>query len=142
MGTFRLIEQFGEIYRSEHVDNWNRDRLEGDWWYSLEYFFTHAFMRGRRDKLSNEYCYFSLDALTRFLGVKPGDLAPASEALLQSRSLYGSSVILEYKRRHQLGLRDAITHASFQAEVANANPLVALLTDHREVQVPVLRQQL
>jgi len=59
----RNIEQLGERYCRKYLDSWNKEKLQNNWWEALKFFFSHSFMRGRRDELSNEYYYFTIGTL-------------------------------------------------------------------------------
>jgi len=75
------VERLGEAYRDQYLKGqalgqlWKQDKLDNDWWEALKFFFSHSFMRGRRDKLSSEYYSFTIDRLkTDFLKTdKPED---------------------------------------------------------------------
>jgi hypothetical protein len=54
------IELLGRIYCTRYLD-WDRDKLESDWFTALSFFFGNSFMRGRRDEMSNEYFRTSFD---------------------------------------------------------------------------------
>ena len=64
--TYRNIELFGQRYFEEnllHSDSWDIKKVSNNWWEALKFFFSHSFFRGRRDKLSNEYYYFTIRTL-------------------------------------------------------------------------------
>ena len=69
--TIKNIEHFGERYCKKYLNIWDKDKLENNWWYSLEFFFSHSFMRGRRDVLSNEYHQFTTSTLKDYLSIDP-----------------------------------------------------------------------
>jgi len=63
IAVLRKIESYGDVYKREYLDRWDKKRLLDDWKYSLEFFFDHSFMRGRRDQLSIRFKDRTLDVL-------------------------------------------------------------------------------
>jgi len=57
----RNIQQLGE--RFCQALRGDREMLENNWWEALKFFFGRTFFGGRRDKLSNEYYQFTIQAL-------------------------------------------------------------------------------
>jgi len=49
------IESFGDIFKQKYRDEWDKDKLLNDWKYSLKFFFGQSFMRGRKDKISDDF---------------------------------------------------------------------------------------
>jgi len=64
--VIKNIAILGERYRKEHSSKQNVGELQQNWWKALMFFFDHAFYRGRRDKLSYEYCSFTKEALKEY----------------------------------------------------------------------------
>lgn len=59
----KKIESFGDIFKQTYRDKLDKEKLLNDWKYSLEFFFEHSFMRGRKDTLSLKF----LDATIKVL---------------------------------------------------------------------------
>lgn len=134
MEKFELLSKFGKKYKKEILSQWDKDKPDENWWNALKFFFTHAFMRGRRDELSNEYYWFAIDCLESFLDLNSSSQLNAS-ALFNNRAYYDKSIILDFKKRHKLGRGNSITHDMFKQEVSSKNTLVSLLTTKRKVNV-------
>jgi hypothetical protein len=128
------IEKLGQRY----VDGLSyysarEQSLSTNWWEALDFFFFHSFMRGRRDTLSNEYCYFALDALEDYLSIKNGDVDKSYNKLIRNRNLLSSSILSDFKTKHELGNKNSIKARGFEKEVSENNPFVNLLTTRRIV---------
>jgi hypothetical protein len=135
MDKFELIAIFGKKYKEKHLGQWDKNLIENNWWYALQFFFSHAFMRGRRDELSNEYYWFAIESLKYFLSLNPNTLSRASNALFNNKACYDKSIILDFKKQHNLGRKNSLKHEMFEREVSNKNSLISLLTTKREVNV-------
>jgi len=46
------LEAFGDHYCRRYLDVWENEGIRTNWWTALMFFLNHAFMRGRRDQLS------------------------------------------------------------------------------------------
>ncbi len=60
------IETLGDKYIEKHLSKWKNKQLHKSWWEALNFFFSHSFMRGRRDSLSVKYCEFTIETLEDF----------------------------------------------------------------------------
>jgi hypothetical protein len=127
------IEHLGRIYCVRYLD-WDRDKLESDWFTALSFFFGNSFMRGRRDEMSNEYYCFTLNRLQNdYLGCEDRDAAYRS---LQGRSHeFETEILRAFKRKYKLGRKSASNHERFAEEVAGHNELIRLLTTPKMVEV-------
>jgi len=135
MNKFELIAIFGTKYKENYLNQWDKDLIENNWWYALQFFFSHAFMRGRRDELSNEYYWFAIESLRVFLSLNPNSLLKASNVLFNNKVCYDKSIILDFKKRHNLGRKNSLKHEMFEREVSSKNSLISLLTTKRKVDV-------
>jgi len=77
MDEYRMmknINRFGEKYRKNLIRDSDKNKLESDWWYALDFFFDKAFNRGRNDKLSKRYKTFAIDVLKEYFEIDKMDL--------------------------------------------------------------------
>lgn len=131
----KKIESFGDLYCEDHLKDWDNETLESSWWEALKFFFAHSYFRGRRDELSNEYRYFTLQILGDYFFINNSDLTTAYQNLKQSRRFYGKAWILNFKQQKYLGIGNSIKHDDFGKDVADRNPLVKLLTTPKVVEI-------
>lgn len=130
------IENFGEIYRNKYlIGRWNKDSLQNNWWEALRFFFSHSFMRGRRDKLSNEYYYFTIDVLKGYFSINDSEIDSSYKRLMNQREHFNKECILKFKKDKKIKRGNSITHDDFKKEVAEKNPIVNLLITPKEVRV-------
>lgn len=59
-----------KYYFESYLDHFNKQELENNWWYALQFFFDHSFDQGRSDVLSKRYCTFTTDALEDRYSIK------------------------------------------------------------------------
>ena len=133
---FRNIEKLGERYHRDYLAaRWKKEKLEQDWWEALKFFLSHSFMRGRRDTLSNEYYYFTIEVLEKFLSIsETGDTSHVK--LVENRELFDSKPLHELKRRiRSSGFRGSSVKSQDFEGVSDNNPLVRMLSTHMEVTV-------
>ena len=131
------IETLGKRFRKEHLDVWDTQRLESDWFYALGFLLERNFLRGRTDELSNIFLSFAIDQLS-FLLRPSNDLEEAYRRLNEHHvsGHLDSNRIGTFKKQHGMkGTANSITHEHFDEEVAAANPIVKLLTTKCEVTV-------
>lgn len=134
----RNIEKLGERYCKEILlKDWDKEKLEGDWWEALKFFFSHSFMRGRGDPLSNEYRYFTEDVLDEYFSITSGDRDKAYEKLKGSEEFFDKEPIKILKQRVRKGgtKGSIIKMHNFGTDVASKNPFVKILSTPKEVQV-------
>ncbi|MFP4041727.1 MAG: hypothetical protein ACLFT6_03085 [Bacteroidales bacterium] len=58
------LEFLGRQYEKAHLERWKNNNLNSNAWEALKFFFSHSFMRGRRDELSVEYYEFTMNVLS------------------------------------------------------------------------------
>jgi len=133
----RNIEQLGNTYISKNLDKWwwPREKLESNWWEALKFFFSHSFMRGRRDELSNEYYHFAVDCLGSCFSVDTGSPDESYERLKEQREHFDKSLILKFKEERGIGRKNSIKDPHFEGEVKSKNPLVCQLVTKSRVKV-------
>jgi len=129
------IEQLGERYRRKYLDLWNKEMLQNNWWEALKFFFSHSFMRGRRDKLSNEYYYFAIKTLEDHFPITTENLDKSYEIFKEQKEYFDKECILKLKTAKKIGRGNSIKHQDFEKEVAEKNPIVKLLVTEKEVEV-------
>jgi len=134
----RNIEKLGDRYCEKILlKQWKKARLESDWWEGLKFFFGHSFFRGRRDKLSNEYYYFTIDALEKYFGISPESRDVSYARVQESGKLFESETILKLKNRlRQSGGKGSfMKNLKFSEEMISNNNLIKRLTTLERVEV-------
>ncbi len=131
----RNIELLGERYCRKYLDFWNKERLQNNWWEALKFFFSHSFMRGRRDELSNEYYYFTIRTLEDYFSITNGNLDNSYEGLKEQKEHFDKECILTFKKDKNLGRGNSVKHEDFKKEVTERNPIIKLLIDPKKVEV-------
>ena len=129
------IEQLGERYCRKYLDSWDKEKLQNNWWEALKFFFSHSFMRGRRDELSNEYYYFTIETLEGHFRITNENLDNSYNEVKKLKEHFNKECILTFKRDKNLGRGNSIRHGDFQNEVAGQNPIINLLITRKEVEV-------
>ena len=130
------IENFGEIYCKKYLFGcWNKETLKNNWWEALRFFFSHSFMRGRRDKLSNEYYYFTIDVLKDYFSISDSEIDSSYKRLMNQREHFNKECILRFKKYKKIGRGNSIKHNDFKKELAEKNPIVKLLITPKVVKV-------
>jgi len=133
------IEQLGERYHKKYLDQWDKKMLQNNWWEALKFFFSHSFMRGRRDKLSNEYYYFTIRVLEDYFSITNENLEESYENLKKQKEYFKKEYILKFKKDKKMDMRANSLNknyiADFKKEVAEKNPIVKLLATKKEVEV-------
>jgi hypothetical protein len=130
----RNIERLGDIYCEKHL-TWDKDELERNWWKALTFFFNHSFYRGRRDKLSNEYCHFAIEALKRFFHINSRNLEESYKSLKRNVDLFDKNIILGFKESKNMRNRNSIRHQDFELEVASKNRLIKQLITAEDITI-------
>jgi len=139
---YKNIEKLGERYYREHLAGparpgklWSEEKLEQDWWEALKFFYSHSFMRGRRDKLSNEYYYFTVNVLEDFLSVL-GTTSGPDVNLIENPDLFDIQPLKDFKKRIRNDNRkgSAVKQPDFQS-VSDSNRLVRMLSTKRKITI-------
>lgn len=133
--VMKNIQVFGERYCKEHLDCWDTKLLQNNWWEALDFFFGHSFMRGRRDELSNEYHYFTIEALEDYFSITKERLDSSYEELIGQKEYFHKDSILNFKKGKNIGRGNSIKHKDFTREISEKNPIIKLLTTPRMVNV-------
>lgn len=129
------IEHFGERYCKKYLDNWNKERLKNNWWEALKFFFSHSFMRGRRDELSNEYYHFTIKALEDYFAITNENSEESYKRLKEQKDHFDKEHILKFKKDKNIGRGNSIKHKDFKKDVVEKNSIVNLLITKKKVQV-------
>jgi hypothetical protein len=126
----KKLQEWGDRFRKENIDEkYSCYELEHNWWKALEFFFDHAFYRGRRDSLSRRYEDFTVAALARYFRLLDfNGLRKAASKLKTDKRFFGVEWIREFKARHSLDKKaNSVKHAGF-SEVASRNAVIKALT--------------
>jgi len=135
----RNIERLGERYVEEYLGRWNKEELQDNWWEALKFFFSHSFMRGRRDELSNEYYHFTIKALEDYFTPTTENLEESYARLKKQKDYFDKECILKFKKDKDMDMRANSINKKhkddFKKEIAEKNPIVKLLITQKEVKV-------
>lgn len=127
------IEQLGERYCKKY-NSPDIEKLQNNWWYALDYFFRHSFMRGRQDKLSNEYRYFTQKVLGEYFHIDAENLDASYKRVVGNRNYFDKKHILKFKRGKKLG-KVLYQHEDFKKEVVEKNPVIKHLITPKEIEI-------
>ena len=133
--TIRNIEWLGERYCRRYLDSWNNKRLQDNWWEALKFFFSHSFMRGRRDELSNEYYYFTIRTLEDYFSISNQNLDRDYEKIKEQKEYFNKKCILKFKKEKNIGRGNSIKHRDFRNEIAEKNPIIKLLITPAKLEI-------
>jgi len=133
-----LLNKFqglGNKYCERYLWNtWDKEDLANNWWTALRFFLNHAFMRGRRDDLSEEYYRYTVLTLKeRFeIPTKPDEKAFANITAINN--CYDKRIIEQFKIDKNMSKNgNSIKHSDFRVEVAENNELISCLQEKRKV---------
>jgi len=129
------IERLGERHCRKYLDIWDKKALENDWWTALNFFFSHSFMRGRRDKLSHEYHLFTISVLEEYFSIKTQNLAQVYNYLKSQKSLFDKNMILNFKEKKNIQFGNSIKDKDFDMKISSKNPLIKTLLIQKEIEV-------
>jgi len=128
------LVRLGERYKSEHLTNWDKSKLETKPWQALKFFFSHSFMRGRRDKLSVEYYEFTIKVLFDFFkttNIENSKTLFEELTISKKNNLFNTNIIRELKNEH----RNSIKHPDFENRIKKNNPLINILTTKTKTKI-------
>jgi len=133
------IERLGERYNREYLNCWDKKVLQNNWWEALKFFFSHSFMSGRRDELSNEYYHFTIKTLEDYFTITNENLEESYERLKKQKDYFDKECILNFKMGKKMDKRANSLNKKheddFNKEIAEKNPIVKLLITQKEVKV-------
>ena len=122
------LEAFGDRYCDRYFARW-RD-IRDNWWTAFEFFYDHAFMRGRRDQLSAEYYQFTINILKGYFGIpdKPGEEDFKKATKRHEDFAKDLEDILRFKRESGAKLSaNSIKTQRFVDEIVQTHPLTKKL---------------
>ncbi len=128
------LEMLGERYKSEYLTVWEKSELETNSWAALKFFFSHSFMRGRRDELSVEYYEFTIKVLYDYFQIKPVKNSNELFKCLKTakdNNLFNTDNIKELKH----GKSNLIKHPDFEKRIKKENPLINILTTKTKIEI-------
>lgn len=126
------LQKLGDDYIARYLRSEDRDLLLSDWWEGLKFFFHRSFMRGRRDKLSYKYLYFTYEILNDYFEIKANS-ENAYSRMCNERSYFDIAPLIELKKKAKN--KKIQGFAEFQ-DLASKNKIVSLLITPKEVKVP------
>lgn len=132
--VLKNIERLGDKYCNDNLD-YNIDQLHDNWWEALEFFFIHSFMRGRRDELSLEYYYFTIQVLRNRYHVTKEELDDSYMKMENDKKLFDKNIILQFKKDYKLGKGNSISNDDFKKNIAEKNEIIKLLITPAEVMI-------
>jgi len=129
------LQKLGDDYFARYLCQEDRNALLANWWEGLKFFFHRSFMRGRRDKLSYKYLYFTYNVLADHFGIdnKPGNSENAYSRMCNQRSYFDIAPLIELKKKAKN--KKIQGFAEFQ-DLANRNEIVQLLITPKKIEVP------
>jgi len=130
----RNIEKLGKRYYGKYLAPWDKEKLKNNRWEALKFFFSHSFMRGRRDILSNEYDCFTINTLENYFDIGR-DLDRAYNRLKEQKEYFDKKDILKFKKEKNLGRGNSVKNIDFPKQVAEKNPIVEALTTPNEIEI-------
>lgn len=92
-------------------------------------------MRGRRDKLSNEYYCFTIRVLQEHFSINSETLDDSYKRIKQAKEFFDKHIILNFKKSRNLGRKNSVKHPDFKNEVASKNFIINLLITPKEIKV-------
>ena len=128
------LETLGKRYERKYLINWEKDRLETKTWQALKFFFSHSFMRGRRDELSAEYYEFTINVLFNYFNtnaIENSNVLFEKLTILKNKNLFNTDNIKELKKEK----RNSIKHPDFGNKIKSKNPLVNILTTKTKTEI-------
>jgi hypothetical protein len=133
--SLRKFQALGNRYCDRYLKGtWDNKELAENWWTALRFFLNHAFMRGRRDELSEEYYRYAILALTEFFGIpeEPGEREFAP--IIAMRSSFQRTAIEQFKKdKKMLKIGNSVKHPEFRNDVAEKNELIKCFLEKRVV---------
>lgn len=128
------LEILGKRYKSEHLTIWEKSKLETKSWQALKFFFSHSFMRGRRDELSVEYYEFTIKVLLDYFetnNIEDSNTLFEELTISKNNDLFNTDSIKELKN----GRSNSIKHPDFEHRIKKENPLINILTTKTKIEI-------
>ncbi len=122
----RNLEVLGDRYCRRYL-NKLRGNIEEDWWIAFKFFFNHAFMRGRKDQLSEEYFLYAMDAIKEYFLLPENPVEKDFLKLVHDHSEFMKNfdAIMDFKRSSgRKRTANSIRDRAFYDEIAKNHPLV------------------
>ena len=105
-----------------------KKKLETDWWYALDFFFSHSFMRGRKDELSWDYYLFTLEVLKKHFSINGKNQDGGYISIINKKEDFNKRIISNFKEKRQIDGRKNSLRKEYREEfikyVSEKNPLV------------------
>ena len=127
------LEYLGQKYCQRHLSEWNPEILENNWWEGLKFFFSHSFMRGRRDELSNAYYHFTVEVLEEIYINKSSSIDEAYDHLFSNKIYFNKNIVLDLKKQNKMGKNSFQQDPGLRALVLMKNPLVEPMISPRKI---------
>jgi hypothetical protein len=125
------LEFLGRQYEKEHLERWKNNNLNSNEWEALKFFFSHSFMRGRRDELSVEYYEFTMNVLSEYFDTKNSYSLFKQLKIARDKNLFNTVEIKKIKS----GKSNSIKHFDFEERIKQKNLLIKSLTTQKTVSV-------
>jgi hypothetical protein len=120
------LESLGDRYCSRYLEIWRSDIAE-NWWTAFRFFFNHAFMRGRRDQLSEEYFRYAIVALKEYFCIPDNPVEKDFLKLVRHHSdfIKDFAAIMTFKiSSERKRTANSIRDGAFNTEITATHPLV------------------
>ncbi len=128
------LEFLGRQYESEHLTIWKDINLNLNSWEALKFFFSHSFMRGRRDELSVKYYEFTIKVLSDYfdtINVKNSNTLFKQLKIAKDKNLFNTDSIKVLKN----GKSNSIKHPDFEKKIKQKNSLINSLTTKSKIEI-------
>jgi hypothetical protein len=121
----KSIERLGSLkYLNDHLSKWDKNKLQKDWFYALEFFFSKTFMRGRNDSLSNKYLDFTIYVLKNFLSNNDSNKKDYSK-LKEALNELDVKFIKQFKKNNNISKGNVLNE--YKEVLVNKNKIIKLL---------------
>ncbi len=142
--VLRNLEQLGDKYCIDHLSSFSDKKLSTNWWEALKFIYSHIFMRGRRDELSEKYLNHTLFILENLFEITDGNLERSYKILVANSNFYDKNPIINFKREMSArNCLDTNIRDKFNNSVAGGNKIANLLISetneikHSKKQIPL-----
>lgn len=119
------LEELGDLYCRHYLQRW--DGISENWWTAFDFFFDHASMRGRRDRLSAEYASFIIATSKRHFGIPDGPSEHEFEKIASQRECFVRSLDEMIKFKNASTVRrtaNSLKSHQFREEIGRRYALV------------------
>jgi len=129
----RNIEKLGHKYIEVHLNSFDTNKLENNWWEAIKFLFSRSFARGRRDELSHEYNTFAVSTIEKFFNITENSIDESHERFNKHLDYFDKQSIVDFKKSCKS--RNCIKDSKFQSQVASKNDFINALVTAKNVKI-------